>query len=162
MIFQNLRGYDSHLIFRELNKFHGKIDVIPNGLEKYIAFFLNKKLVFIDSIQFMNSSLDKLDENLSDDDFKYLTEKFGSANLELLKQKDAYPYEYIYSFKTFAEEKLPDRKYFYSSLKDGTTGDNDEKLYGHGHISYEEYLKCEKIWDVFSMKNMGDYHDHYL
>ena len=39
VIFQNLRGYDSHLIFRELKKFDVKIEVIPNGLEKYMAFF---------------------------------------------------------------------------------------------------------------------------
>ena len=45
-----------------------KIDVIPNGSEK-MAFFLNKNLAFIDSMQFMNSSLDKLDKNLSDEDF---------------------------------------------------------------------------------------------
>ena len=50
-------------------------------------------------MQFMNSSLDKLVKNLSDNDFKYLTEEFGSKNLELLKQKDAYPYEYMDSFK---------------------------------------------------------------
>ena len=60
VIFHYLRGYDSHLIFNELNKFDVKIDVIPNGLEKYMAFFLNKNLVFIDSMQFMNSSLEKL------------------------------------------------------------------------------------------------------
>ena len=35
----------------------------------------------------MKSSLDKLSKNLSDSDFKYLTEEFGSENLELLKQK---------------------------------------------------------------------------
>ena len=39
VIFYNLRGYDSHLIFDELNKFDTKIDVIPNRLEKYMAFF---------------------------------------------------------------------------------------------------------------------------
>ena len=49
-----------------------KIDVIPNRLEKYMTFFLNKILVFIDSMQFMNSSLEKLIKNLIDDDFKYL------------------------------------------------------------------------------------------
>ena len=85
VIFQNLRGYDSHLIFNELNNFDVKIDVIPSRLEKYIAFFLNKNLVFIESMQFMNSSLEKLVENLSDDDFKYLTKEFGSRILELLK-----------------------------------------------------------------------------
>ena len=69
-----------------------KIDVIPNRLEKYMAFILNKKLFFIDSMQFMNSVLEKLVKNLADNDFKYLTQEFGSQNLELLKQKDAYQY----------------------------------------------------------------------
>ena len=55
------------------------------------GIFLNKKIFFIDSVQFMNSSLDKLVKNLSDEDFKYLVEQFGSENSELLKQKDAYP-----------------------------------------------------------------------
>ena len=39
VIFHNLRGCDSHLIFNELDKFDVKISVIPNGLEKYMAFF---------------------------------------------------------------------------------------------------------------------------
>ena len=39
VIFHNLRGYDSHLFFRELDKFDVKITVIPNGLERYMAFF---------------------------------------------------------------------------------------------------------------------------
>ena len=130
-----------------------KIDVIPNGLEKYMAHFLN-------SVEFINSRLDKLVKNLSDDDFKYLGKEVDSKNLGLLKQKGAYPYEYMDSFKRFSEEKLPDRKCFYSSVKDETTSDNGKKL--DGHISYEEYLTCKKIWDVFGMKNMGDYHDHYL
>ena len=46
----------------------------------------------------------------------------------LLKQKGSYPHEYMDSFKRFREEKLPDKKCFYSSVKDGTTGDNGEKL----------------------------------
>ena len=75
--------------------------------------------MFIDSMQFMNSSLDKLVKNLSDEDFKYLIKEFGSKNLELLKQKVAYPYEYMNSFEKFNEKKLPAKKYFYSSTKDG-------------------------------------------
>ena len=39
VIFHNLKGYDSHLIFSELNKFNLKVDVIPNGPEKHMAFF---------------------------------------------------------------------------------------------------------------------------
>ena len=122
VIFHNLRGYDSHLIFYELKKFDVKIHVIPNRLEKYMAFILNKNLVFIDIMQFMNSSLEKLVENLSDDDFKYSTQKFGSKNLELFKQKDAYPYEHMNSFERFSEEKTPDKKCFHRPLKHKATG----------------------------------------
>ena len=92
VIFHNLRGYDSHLVFNELDKSDVKINVIPNGLEKYMVFFWNKNLVFIDSMQFMDSSFDKLVKSLSDEDFKYLIKEFSSENLELLKQKGAYPY----------------------------------------------------------------------
>ena len=58
--------------------------MIPNGLEKYMTFFLNENLVFIDSMQFISSSLDKLVKNLSDEDFKYLVEEFGSWNKKVL------------------------------------------------------------------------------
>ena len=160
VIFHNLRGYDSHLTFSVLHKFDVKISVIPNGLEKYMILFLGKNLVFIDSMQFMSSSLDKLVKNLSDKDFKYLVEEFGPDNLEILKQKGAYPYEYMNSFKRFNEEKLCARKYFFSSTKKGKI-DEDGKI-SDGHISIEDYMVCEKIWDKFGMKNMGDYHDHYL
>ena len=59
-MFDNLGGYDSHLIFTELNKFDINIEVIPNRLEKYIVFFVNKNIVFIDSMQLMNTSLKNL------------------------------------------------------------------------------------------------------
>ena len=48
---------------QEIGKFDVKIDDIPNGLEKYIAFTINRNLVFINSMQFMNSSLDVLVKN---------------------------------------------------------------------------------------------------
>ena len=60
-------------------------------------------------MQFMKSSLDKLVKNLSYSDFKYFTEEFGSKNLELLKQKGAYPYDYMDSFKRFKEKELPNK-----------------------------------------------------
>ena len=93
-------------------------------------------------MKFVNSSLGKLVKNLRHDDFKYLTHKFSSKNLELLKQKGTYPYEYIDSIEKFKEEKLPDKNCFYSSVKDGTTNDNGEKL--DDHISDEDYLTCNK------------------
>ena len=73
-----------------------------------MAFTINKNLVFIDSMQFMNSSLDSLVKNLSDDDFKYLSEELGGEFLKLVKQKGVYSYEYMNSFKKFSEDKLPE------------------------------------------------------
>ena len=83
-----------------------------------------------------------------------------SENLDLLNQKSDYPYEYMNRFERFNEEKLPARKYFYSPTKDEKIGD-DGKI-SDGHISVKDFLTCEKIWNKFEMKNMGDYHDHYL
>ena len=57
-------------------------------------FFKNKNLLFNDSMHFMNSSLEKLGKNLSDNDFKYLSQEFGSKNLEPFKQNDTYHYEW--------------------------------------------------------------------
>ena len=87
VIFHNPRGYDSHSIIKEIIKFDVKVSVIPNGLEKYMALTTNRNLVFIGSMQFMNSSLDSLVKNLSNNDFKYLSEEFSGEFLGLVKQK---------------------------------------------------------------------------
>ena len=113
VIFHNLKGYDSHLIFKELSKFNVKISVTPNGLEKYMAFTINRNLIFIDSMQFMNSSLDSPVKDLGDRDFKYLSEEYSCELLELVKEKGVYPYEYMDSFKKFNEDKLPDKCEFF-------------------------------------------------
>ena len=60
VIFHNLRDYGSHLIMQEIGKFDVKINVMPNELENYMTFTGNRNLVFIDSMQLINSSLDGL------------------------------------------------------------------------------------------------------
>ena len=101
IIFHKLKGYDSHLIINEIGKFDVKISVIPNGLEKYIAFTINNNLFFIDSMQFINSDLDALVKNLSDNNFKCLSQEFIGDLLKLIRQKGVYSYQYIDSFKNF-------------------------------------------------------------
>ena len=64
------------------------------------------------------------------------------------------------SFERFYEEKLPARKCFFNSTNKGKIG-NDGKILDV-HISFKDYLTCEKIWYKFDMKNMGDYFDRYL
>ena len=119
VLFHNLRGCDSHLIMQEIDRFDVVISVIPNRLEKYMAFAINKNLVFIDIMRFMKSSLDKLAKNLTDNDFKYLSQEFSGEELNLAKQKGVYPYECMDSFEKSSEDKLHDRCEFYSSLEDG-------------------------------------------
>ena len=52
-----------------------------------MAFTVNTNLVFIDSMQLMNYSLDSLVKNLSDNELKYLSEEFSGEFLKLVKQK---------------------------------------------------------------------------
>ena len=47
---------------QELGKFNVKLNVIPNGLEKYASFTINNKLSVIDRFQFLSSSLGSLDK----------------------------------------------------------------------------------------------------
>ena len=58
-----------------------KKNVIPNGLEKYMSSTVNRNFVFIecfiDSMQFLNSSLDVMVKNLPDNDFINLSKKFN-------------------------------------------------------------------------------------
>jgi hypothetical protein len=58
-----------------------------------MAFTLGKQLVFIDSIQFMNSSLANLANYLPDKSFHYVSQEFKGDRLDLVKQKGVYPYE---------------------------------------------------------------------
>ena len=149
-MFHNLRGYDNHLIMQETCKFDVKVSVIPNGLEKYMAFTINRNLVFIDSMQFMmDCPLDALVKNFSNNVFKYLSEEISGEFLELVNQKGVYPYEYINSFERFFEDKLPDKCNFFSYLKDEC-------------ISEKDYLKTNNISNLFKMNTMGDYDDFYL
>ena len=59
---------------QELGKFNFRINIITNGSEKYISFTINNNLSFVDSMQFLSSSLGSLAKNLNKDDFKYLSQ----------------------------------------------------------------------------------------
>ena len=97
----------------------------------------------------MNSSLDALVKNLSDNDFKYSSQEFSGKQLKLVKQKGMYPYEHMDSLKKFSEDKLPDRYKIFSSLKDKC-------------MSEKYYFHPINVWNVFKMNTMGDYHNLYL
>ena len=162
VIFHNLRGYDSQFIMQEIGaivKNHTyknkkgedtqmNINAIPNNMEKYMAFMLGNHLTFIDSFQFISSSLDKLVNNLPKESLIYTSQQYKDEKLDLMARKGVYPYDYMNSFKKF-NEKLPQKEEFYSIL-------NDE------HISNEDYKHAQNVWETFMLNNIGEYHDLYL
>ena len=82
----------------------------------------------------------------------YNTYKFCNDDLNkstLLLRKGMYPYEYMDSWKKFSEVSLRDKKDFYSEL-------NKE------NITDEDYAHAQKVWEVFKIKNLGEYHDLYV
>ena len=162
VIFHNLRGYDSHFIMQEIGAIvknntytkNGKeikmnINAIPNNMEKYMAFMLGNHLTFIDSFQFMSSSLDKLVSNLPAEAFKYTSKKFKKEKFELMRKKGIYPYDFMDSFEKFNKTELPTKEEFYSIL-------NNE------HITDEDYSHAQNVWNTFQLQTMGEYHNLYL
>ncbi|CAB3984674.1 Gastrula zinc finger, partial [Paramuricea clavata] len=149
VVFHNLRGYDSHLIMQEIGKFKMNINVVPNNMEKYISFSLGKNLVFIDSIQFMASSLEALVSNLSPEDFKIVGKRWKGEDFNLVTQKGVFPYEFLDNISKLNVEGLPSKDKFYSTLYES-------------EVKEEDYQRAQKVWDHFGMKTMRDYHDLYL
>ena len=109
---------------------------------------LGNNLTFIDSFQFMSSSLDKLVSNLPKEALKYTSKQFKNEKFNLMTRKGIYPYDFMDSFEK-VNEKLPPKEEFYSQL-------NDEDISG------EDYKHAQNVWETFVLKNMGEYHDLYL
>ena len=157
IIFHNLEGYDGHLIFRELNDFKDiNIQVIPKANERYMSITVNNSIVFLDSLQFCKVSLDFLAGNLEDNNFKHLLSEFPKDQLELLRKKDAYPYEWVDSYRKLIYLRLPPKEAFYSSL------DNRKRRKGYGHISDEQYSHLKNVSQEFGFKTFKDFHHHFL
>ncbi|OWF56062.1 uncharacterized protein LOC110452091 [Mizuhopecten yessoensis] len=115
VVFHNLRGYDSHLIMQAIGKVSDKeIKCIPNNMEKYISFSIGC-MDFIDSFQFMGTSLEKLIANLSaegKEKFEHMTGHFGDEKIELLLKKQVYPYDYFDGPHRFKKPNYHHKKHF--------------------------------------------------
>jgi len=152
VVLHNLKGYDSHIIMQKLGKIKDKtINCIPNNMEKYISFSLGK-LDFIDSLQFMNASLESLVANLAkegDQKFNTLKKYIEASKLPLLLRKGVYPYDFMDCKEKFDEPQLPPKEAFYSILTDE-------------HISDEDYQHALNVFTTFELNNLGEYHDLYL
>ena len=125
VIFHNLKGCDEHLLMQGMARVRGEIKCIPTNTEKDISFSLGN-LIFIDSMNFMQSSLDKLVKG--SDKFPIMQRTFTDDKKQrLLLKKGIYLYEYMDSFERFDETQLPDKEEFYSSLSgEGITDEEHE------------------------------------
>jgi hypothetical protein len=135
VILHNLRGFDAHLIMQRLGKFKKKrINVIANTNERHVSFTISK-LRFIDSFQFLTTSLDILVKNLKSSGvqhFHQFNESFPSDSCKrLLLKKGIYPYSFITDSSKFLVNELPPKDEFYNTIR---------KCY----ISDEEYEQCER------------------
>ena len=117
---------------------------------------------FIDNMKSMRDSLSQSIDKISETDKKIsqavLIEKFPNTyrfcnkdlnKFALLLRKGVYPYEYMDSWERFNEESLPDKESFYSNLH-------------LENITDEDYEHAQKVWEVFKIKNLGEYHDLYV
>ena len=154
VILHNLKGYDSHLILKHLPPHLAARDihVIATTTEKYISFSIGN-LRFLDSLQFLNCSLDTLAANLKlggVEKFVHTRRHFPNpAHFNLVCQKGIFPYEYMSSAEKFNEDRLPPIGSFYSSLTET-------------NVTEEDYHRAQTVWTTFDMTTMRDYHDLYL
>jgi hypothetical protein len=157
-LFHNLEGYDEHLFLPSLTVNGENVTSIPLNEEKHKS--LSKEILryhvpgkeggktrafnqrFIDSANFLQSSLQKLAENLPEDGFNYLQKFVGKD--PILKQKSVFPYKYIYSKEKLDETCLPPKEDFFSSLT-------------NEGISEEDYARAQEVWKRFRCKKLWDY-----
>ena len=158
VIAHNMRGYDSHLIIKHMEKSFAceNIHVIASNTEKFTAFQIGQ-LRFLDSLQFLNASLDALVSNLKRDLEKERVNRFlhtrrhypDEGSFSRVTSKGVYPYEYMDGVDKFQEKTLPSIENFFSKLYDES-------------ITEEEYGRAKDVWNHFGIQDMHQYHDLYL
>jgi len=146
----NARSYASHFIIKNLHDPNAKVQVIPTNSEKFLAVQIDS-IRFLDSFQFLTSSLDKLVSTTARDNtdkFVHTKRHFGSDDPNIFKNS-VYPYEYVTGPEILTETCLPPRDKFYSKL-------NEEG------ISEEDYDRALETWQRYDCKTIKDSYDHYV
>ena len=129
--------------------FYGDIHVTPLNDEKYLSFWVGN-LRFIDSFQFLSTSLDNLVLLLlkrGRDKFTHTNKFLGDDDLVLAK--GVYPYSYMTGPEKFAEKQLPPIEAFHNTFEDEP-------------CPVKNYNWAREIWAHYNIKTTRDYHDHYL
>uniref|UniRef100_A0A8D8QU03 DNA-directed DNA polymerase n=1 Tax=Cacopsylla melanoneura TaxID=428564 RepID=A0A8D8QU03_9HEMI len=149
----NFTNYDCQLIAGNLGYTENKTHVIPLSEEKYISVIKNInssiQLRFVDSYKFLAASLAELVGNLSLDQFHHLKENFPSVDLELLRRKQVFCYDYLDTYDKLKETSLPAKKDFFNRLH-------------NKDISDEDYSFVQMVWEKFQIKSLAEFSSFYL
>lgn len=156
VIFHGFRNFDSHIICQTTGEYERKkqnIKCIPQNMERYISFSLGD-LRFLDSFQFLSSSLESLTDNLKCTgglmNFKHFSSEFNDEDIaNLLLRKNVYPYDYMNDERRFQETRIPPKNAFYSQIK-------------KSQISDEDYRHACNVFQRLGLSNLGEYTDLYL
>ncbi|XP_049963191.1 uncharacterized protein LOC126483947 isoform X1 [Schistocerca serialis cubense] len=157
VFFHNLSGYDAHFLVEHLAKFGMKkdqVNILPESVEQYISFSkrMTPKITlrFLDSLRFMQTSLQKLVETLPRNDMHITRSAFtDEEKFQLATRKGVFPYEYLDSMAKLNETRLPDITSFTSTL----TGDT---------ITITDYEHAVNVWQEFNIPNLGEYARLYM
>lgn len=130
---------------------NGKLTIIPNNTEQYVAMVLSNddseiKFKFVDSFRFMASSLEKLASYL--DAYPILESQFNT-DTTLLKRKGVFPYGYMSTWEKLDEKRLPACEAFHNDLTDTP-------------ITDDEYTHAQNVWREFKCETIGEYSDLYM
>jgi len=153
----NFRGYDAHIIVNGMSKLlelQRKIKPIGQGLERYLQLTWGDHIVFRDSYQFLQGSLDVLVSNLANEtggisNFKNLRSHFPTVSEELLLKKAMFPYDWFDSFEKLNKDCLPTKEEFFNVLSQSP-------------CSEENYQRAQKAWEGFNCNSFKDYMLAYL
>jgi hypothetical protein len=165
VIFHNLKNYDAHLIIKHgIGKFpHWLLSVIAQTSEKFMTIQAkvpvgktkNDKTIyfninFIDSFQFMSSSLSNLAKNIQSlPNTEQLKQDIPTLSTDVLRRKGVFPYSYFSSLQVLDETSLPTR----DSFKNDLTGEE---------CSEEDYEHAHRAWREFRCRTFKDYMLRYL
>ncbi|GFR23278.1 c2H2-type domain-containing protein [Trichonephila clavata] len=147
VIIHNLKGYDSHLILKQLSdKYAKSIRIIPVNSHKFTTFQIDQ-IKFLDSFQFLSTSLSTLVENLENSNHSFPIFKQFYSNEKsrfLLKRKGVFPYSYFSSPQILKETCLPPKAAFFNILT-------------NSHVKDEDYEFALLVFQTFKCKNFADY-----
>ena len=148
-------GYDSHLILRELHAspLVRRVDGVPENTQKFKCLTVNRRVRFLDSMQFLQDGLAKLTDVLKTQGHDWSIVKQvvkDPAQLAAIDAKAPYPYNFATSIEDLEKQtQLPPMSYFDNDLADEP-------------CDQATYEKAKEIWKVFECKNMVEFTQVYV